>query len=858
MPESTTPRHLIIHGHFYQPPRENPWTERIDRQTGAAPYHDWNEKIAAECYVPNTCSRRLDGYGRITRLVNNYEWISFNFGPTLLTWLEEKHPVTYQRILDADRLSAARTGGHGNAIAQAYNHIIMPLATVRDQETQIRWGVRDFERRFGRAPEGMWLPETAINGTTLKILIDFGFRFIILSPHQADRTRPLQKGGRWKTVQDGSIPAGVPYRCFDRDMKYRRDEGRFIDVFFYDAPLSVDVSFNHLLRNGDTLAESILAAYQRNGGDLVTVATDGEVYGHHEPFADMALSYLIDTAAPARHLSFTNFGAYLEGHEPEWEVRLKAGDKDEGTAWSCAHGVGRWKEDCGCNVGAPPEWNQRWRRPLRRGLDALRDELSALFEHEGNALLRDPWTARDDYFAVIADRSVENAERYLSEHAARTISPEETSRALELLESQRFAQLMFTSCGWFFNDISGIESVQLLRYAARAIELAGERHRERLEKVLLGELSSAQSNMPGLGTGADIYTRAVEAVSTDMSFLAGQHAIFSHLFGEDEISSAFAYTVRTIDRIKRTAGGNSVSVGCTEIVSPYTLERHSYRYAVAVEDGASVTCRIEETGDPGAFQEAAERFRDTPEERLATDPDGIAGELVSGRRIALKDLFLEDRERILLHICKDILETVTERYEKLYEENRRLLALLKEAAIRPPRSLIVPAQAVLTRKMVREVEQWQHTLEPAGLDGIKGVISEAEAHGVEIDTTSASLVFRNLVLETVMQFEEHLDADDADALLQFVDLSHALGIDIEMHDIQNEIYHILETAVMREIELLKAEADTEAAPHSGAEAVTESGGRSGSVPDRRRAVESFLKLARRFNFNTDSYEERLP
>lgn len=838
MPESTTPRHLIIHGHFYQPPRENPWTERIDRQAGAAPYHDWNVKIAAECYVPNTCSRRLDGYGRITRLVNNYEWISFNFGPTLLSWLEEKHPGTYQRILDADRLSSARTGGHGNAIAQAYNHIIMPLATVRDQETQIRWGVRDFERRFGRAPEGIWLPETAINGTTLKILIDFGFRFIILSPHQADRIRPLQKGGRWKSVQDGSIQAGSPYRCFDRDMKCRRDERRFIDVFFYDAPLSVDMSFNHLLRNGDTFADSILAAYQRNGGDLVTLATDGEVYGHHEPFADMALSYLIDTAAPARRLLLTNFGAYLDTHEPEWEVRLKAGDKDEGTAWSCAHGVGRWQEDCGCNVGAPPEWNQKWRNPLRRALDGLRDELSALFENEGGVLIGDPWTARNDYFAVIADRTVENTERFISEHASRAISPEERSRALALLESQRFALLMFTSCGWFFNDISGVESVQLLRYAARAIELAGAGHRERLEKSFLDELSAANSNVPDQGTGADIYTRAVEAVSTDMPFFAGQHAIFSHLLGADEISRTFAYTVRTIDRIERSAGENSVSAGCIEIISPYTLDRRIYRYAVAVEDGASVTCRVENIEEPAAFSGTAERFRGMPEERISADPSGIADELVSGRRIELRDLFIEDRERILLHICKDILETVTDRYDKLYEENRRFLGLLKEAAIKPPRSLSVPAQAVLTRKLVREVERWQHTLEPAGLDGIKGVVSEAEAHGVEIDTTAASLVFRDLVHETVMQFEERLDAGDADALLQFVELSHASGIGIEMHDIQNEIHHILETTVSAEIERLSRNPQED--------------------PEARRAIEEFLKLARRFNFNTGPYEERLP
>ena len=847
MPEHEHHKHLVIHGHFYQPPRENPWTDRIDRQDGAAPYHDWNEKITAECYTPNTCSRRLDGYGRITKLLNNYEWISFNFGPTLLSWLEAKHPGTYGKILDADRRSAGRLG-HGNAIAQAYNHIIMPLATRRDQETQIRWGVRDFERRFGREPEGIWLPETAINEALIDILIEFGFRFIILSPHQADGVRTIRSSGRWKNVQDGSVPTGVPYRCFGHGPSGKRDTRRFIDVFFYDASLSVDVSFNHLLRNGDSLATAISASYARDNSDLAVIATDGEIYGHHEPFADMALSYLADVAAPAGGIAMTNFGAYLDTHEPEWEVHLKPGRNGEGTAWSCAHGMGRWKEDCGCNVGAPAGWNQKWRSPLRTGLDALRDELAAAFEQSGAGLFADPWKARDEYSAVILERSVEKAERFVGEHAPRELAPEERSRALSLLESQRFAQLMFTSCGWFFNDISGVESVQLLRYAARAIELADGERRERFETLLRGELAKALSNVPEARTGADIYARGVATAAIDASFIAGQHAILAHFFGVEEASRVFKYTVRTMDRIERTGGRNSLSSGHIEIVSPYTLEHHEFQYVVAVEDAAAVTCNVKPAAEGGPFRETADRFLGMPEERFAADIARTARDEFGGRHIDLKDLFIEDRERILLHLCHGIMGSVLERYEKLFDENRSLLRLLRDAGIAPPLSLSVPVQAVLTRRLVNEVERWQPTIEPGGLGGIKEIVTDADAHGIRIDTTSASRAFRDVVLERSSRFEERLDADAADALFEFVELSHALDITIEMHDIQNEIFRILETTVGAAIESLRGAGGEAGHPEPSA----------GDGAATRRAVESFLNLARRFNFNTDSYEERLP
>ncbi len=610
-------KHLIIHGHFYQPPRENPWTEEIERQEGAAPYHDWNDKITNECYLPNALSRRLDAYGRITKLLNNYEHMSFNFGPTLASYLEERFPEVHNRIVAGDRASVKRLG-HGNAIAQCYNHIIMPLASPRDRETQVRWGVRDFERRFGRAPEGIWLPETAVNDAVLAVLVEHGLRFIVLSPHQAQRIRLLEgapgpaKGGGgsaqaktasdggWKDVSKGGIPAGFPYRCFAPGAKGKRDRRRFIDVFFFDAPLSTDVSFNHLLRNGDRFAEAIEFGYQRGGGDLVVIATDGEIYGHHEPFADMAFSYLVDAAAPRHGFAITNFAAYLEGHPPAHEVELKPGPSGEGTSWSCFHGVGRWKEDCGCSTGGTPSWNQKWRAPLRAGLAALSESLGAGYEEATKPLLADPWRARDDYIDLIEERTLETASAFVRAHAARELSGEEVSRALSLLESQRNAQLMFTSCGWFFADVSGIEATQILRYAARAIELAGPGRRTGLERRLIESLKAAVSNVPGKGTGADIYAASKKSSAVGARCIAALYAVGAHLAGGDEEAAVYGHPVRPGGATLRRLDGASIRIGTLELSSRYTLETRSFEYLLYVEGEAGFACYVREAPDGAA------------------------------------------------------------------------------------------------------------------------------------------------------------------------------------------------------------------------------------------------------------------
>lgn len=364
---------LIIHGHFYQPPRENPWTGRVDREPSAQPFHDWNERIHAECYRPNASARVVDSFGRVERVLCNYAHISFNFGPTLLSWMEQHDPVTYARIIEADKESARRHGGRGNAITQAYNHAILPLCNERDRRTQIRWGIADFQHRFKRHPEAMWLPETACNDATLGALIDERLRFVILSPYQAARARSLGEAA-WFDASDGRIDPGIPYRYFHRD-----GSGRSIAVFFYDGPISRAIAFEGVLTSSQALVTRLSHA-PGGEGRLVHIATDGESYGHHTRLGERGLAYALTVEAPAHGFAVTNYGSFLERHPPTMEVEVQAGPNGEGTAWSCSHGLGRWSRDCGCQTGGQPGWNQAWRAPLRAALDYVRDEATRHFE----------------------------------------------------------------------------------------------------------------------------------------------------------------------------------------------------------------------------------------------------------------------------------------------------------------------------------------------------------------------------------------------------------------------------------------------------------------------------------------------
>src|SRR5438477_1183928 len=492
-------RYLCIHAHFYQPPRENPWLEVIELQDSAAPYHDWNQRIAAECYAPNAAARILDGEGCIRLITNNYARISFNFGPTLLSWLQAQQPETYAAIVAADRQSRERFSGHGSALAQAYNHMILPLADPRDRRTQILWGIRDFEHRFGRKPEGMWLPETAVDLEVLDILAAFGILFTILSPYQAKRTRKV-RGRAWRDASGGRVDPSMPYQV-------RLRSGRRIAVFFYDGPISRAIAFERLLERGENFAERLVSAFSdsRPWPQIVHIATDGETYGHHHKRGEMALAYALHHIETNNIAKLTNYGQYLERHPPTHEAEIW-----ERTAWSCVHGVERWNSHCGCNSGRYPNWNQYWRTPLRHAFDWLRDTAAGRFEQKGGEIFKDPWQARNEYINVILNRWPDNTEKFFQKQTTHELSPDERITALKLMEMQRHAMLMYTSCGWFFDELSGIETTQVIQYAARMVQLANDLFQRDFEPEFLNRLANARSNIPEHCDGRCVYQKFVK------------------------------------------------------------------------------------------------------------------------------------------------------------------------------------------------------------------------------------------------------------------------------------------------------------------------------------------------------------
>lgn len=703
--------HIVIHGHFYQPPRESPWTGVIPRQPSAAPARDWNERVCDECYRPNARSRVLGAGNRIADIVNNYTYMSFDFGPTLLAYLEKQAPGVYRQILAGDRAGARLRGGHGNAIAHVYNHVILPLANYRDKRTQIAWGLRDFEWRFGRRSESIWLAETAVNLETIRLLIEFGIRYIILSPFQALRARPLDRLA-WSDARGGRIDPRRAYRFFLKDARRHRIPDRSIDIFFYDGQLASDVSFNHLLRSAPGFAERLAQAGGDGAGEpqLVSVATDGEVYGHHEPFGDMCFSYLVRHEAPVRDFRLSNYGALLERRPPAWEVDLDFGENDEGTAWSCAHGVGRWERDCGCSTGGQPGWNQKWRTPLRRGFDMARDRLSEVFLEQAAPLVRDAWEARDDYIHVLLDPSPGTRSAFLAQHARRALDDAERVRIWSLLESQRYALYMYTSCGWFFADVSGIETVQNMCYAARAIELAQPWLKMDVESVLLEYLAEARSNLPEMGHGADVYRRFVAAQRVPPVAVAGDLALAAAVLHREPEARRFRFDAVThaFRRAERPAQNHQPlhsDHARLELIDRETgartfWETHVYGgrladfrcYALplapAREGRAAPGPGVEAIGDPSALREPLE----PPEESDIAARPGVA-------RFALTDLIAEGRERIIASAYETILERQDRALTAIHEESRDLLRTFRRAGTAAPPVLEAVAAHVLTRAL---------------------------------------------------------------------------------------------------------------------------------------------------------------
>lgn len=759
--------YVTVHGHFYQPPRENPWTGRIPRHPGAAPFSDWNARIGAECYAPNGRSRVLDEAGRIEEIVNNYEWIHFDFGPTLLRWMSVEMPDAYASLLEADRRSSVRLSGHGNAVAQAYNHTILPLATYREKRTQILWGLRDFEHRFGRPSESIWLPETAIDEETLRVLIEFGLRYIVLAPHQARRIRPIS-GGAWTDASGGRIDPTRPYRIHVRS---GHGTPAHIDAYFYDGPVSAAISFDHLLRSAEGLADRLQSAGRGTAPSaMVNVATDGEIYGHHEPFGDMCLAYLVTREGPLRGFRFINYGYHLEQHPPELEVELDQGEHGDGTSWSCAHGVARWKRDCGCSTGGKPGWNQRWRSPLRKGLERLRDRLLEAYITSTSETLLDPFAARDDYIDVLL-RGDDAREAFLARHARRSLSDREEALVWRMLEAQHQSMLMFTSCAWFFADVSGIEVQQNLCYAARAIELAQPYTPADLEDLLLSYLAEAKSNIPAIGSGADVWARYVRPQAKRTSAFALEAAAALAARGSASGVSSPAVSVSVDGAVNGNLRESGIRATIT-VVDRGTCE--SARFAVKAERDDKTLLRLEAS-------------RIDPE--VTSRPPGV--EIATAL-----DLPDEIQAMVIRELLKDILAREAERFDAIFESSRFLL----ESYGRRDPSLLPPIFHALASDVVnRRIRQAAETLSrvtPASLggttlrDALGDLMSQAGAVGVEPDSRSVAALVE-LALSVQLAQPPSVTSSGIEQCLSLIRICDSDGIKIQRTHLEEMVYALL-------------------------------------------------------------------
>jgi alpha-amylase/alpha-mannosidase (GH57 family) len=684
-------RYVCVHGHFYQPPREHPWLEVVQLTDAAYPFHDWNERITAECYEPNTRARILDGQGRITRIVNNYARISYNVGPTLLAWLQDAHPATYRGILDADRRSMARFGGHGSAMAQVYNHMIMPLANARDQRTQVRWGVRDFTHRFGRAPVGMWLAETAVDEATLELLAEHDIRFTVLSPYQAARTRPLGEAA-WHDVHGARVDPTMPYLV-------SLPSGRTIVVFFYDGPISRAVAFEGLLDSGPRFERRLLEGFNdRPRPQLVTIATDGESYGHHHRHGEMALADALQRLARRDDVRVTNYAQFLASFPPTHEAQIVPN-----SSWSCAHGVERWRSDCGCTTGTPGR-HQRWRAPLRDALDLLRDELASRFEDAAGDLLTSPWDARDDYIEVVLDRNPERIEAFLATHARHALSDDERRRAIQLLEAQRHAMLMYTSCGWFFDEISRPEPLQVLRYAARAIQLARLVLEPNallvdattdLEDAFLARLALAESNEPRYRTARGVYEQRVVPRVTELPQVGAHFAISSLFLSYQEAEHIGAYEVVREDYNLREAGRARLAFGRLMVRSTIDLTSLEIEFGVVHLGDHNVACGIRPRGDEVRYQELARELEGHFETADFPEIIRTIDERFGGHPYSLRTLFRDEQQRILDTMLTATIEEAENVYRGTYRSRAPMMRFLAEVDASIPSALLRAAEIVL-------------------------------------------------------------------------------------------------------------------------------------------------------------------
>jgi len=770
--------YLTIHGHFYQPPRENPWIEAIEVQESAAPFHDWNERVNFECYNPNGVSRIVNSHNKIMDIVSNYQKMSFNFGPTLLSWMETHDPASYERIVEADTLSVQEHNGHGNALAQVYNHIILPLANQRDKHTQIQWGIKDFVYRFGRKPEGMWLAETAIDYDTVDELIECGIKFTVLSPFQAEKVRILNdKHANWVGVGSGNVDPGRAYRCFSKT-----NPDKYIDLFFYDGAISKSVAFDNLLENGEKFIHRLkdgISPY-RDYNQLVHIATDGESYGHHTKFGDMALSYILQSRVEQEGFKLTNYAEYLSLEPPKMEVEIKPV-----SSWSCCHGVERWNSDCGCQTGGQPNWNQKWRRPLREALDYLRDELVVVFEKYGAEYFNDVWKTRNDYIDVILDRNEDNTLRFIKKHQKTVLSKDDIIRAIKLLEMQRQALLMYTSCGWFFCELSGIETVQILKYAARAIQLAQEFVDYDIENKFTDILQNAKSNIVELGSGKDIYHKFVKPSVVDVKQFISHWAITSLYRNYDNETDLYCWTIKKKDYRLSKKGRTNLVVGRVVATSKITLEEYDMIFAVIHFGNDEYQCAVRNMNDIMEYNNIKSKLGETFDKEPLTETVRLVDEYFGKKYYTLRDLFSKEKKEILFDILADKHEKFIDVFRTLYLEGRQPIKQLKDVGIDVPVEFKIIAEFVLSKQFNDTIRNAENIFADEVMQKCLKFMEEAQKLSVELFKEPSQKIFEGKIMRNLVRLTDGFDPPQARKLFNILSASKQLDIRPNIREAQN-------------------------------------------------------------------------
>ncbi len=732
-------RYACVHGHFYQPPRENPWTGAVERQPSAGRDHDWNARIARECYVPNGEARVVDGEGRITDIVDNYAWMSFNFGPTLLAWFEKAQPAAYARLIEADRESAKRLDGHGNALAQAFHHAILPLCSPRDRVTEIRWGLADFRKRFGREAEGLWLPECATDEATMAAVAAEGVKFVILEPHQADAVRPLS-GGAWKNASDALRP-GAPYLWTDGKAK--------LAVFFYDGPLSRSVAFERSMSDSKAFAARVLSRLPATAEDgLALLATDGESYGHHESFAEMGLAHFLRYALPAAGVEPVNLAWYLARNPPKSEVRLRAG----GTSWSCAHGVERWRSACGC--GEVGGGSLDWRAPLRAALERLRDDLAAVCEKNAAGLIPDLWAARDAYVEVVLDRTEARVSSFLAEHAPGAKDEGGRVKAMTVLELQRNALMMFTSCGWFFDNLSRLEPVQVLLYAARALELARE-----LGADLEAPFVTALKDETG------VWEKLVKPQIVTPDHVAAHYAV-SLLFEDQPPAMVHHHRADSERFTRRVEGGVTVAAGRAAFTDGCTGARWTRAFFAAVLKGQRVQTFVCSGDLPDS------RFESLLHAAAGT---GDAGDLPPGRLFLLRDLRPDEREKVLTKVLKRRLVRWEDAGRDQLEDALTLAEQFRGLGLPLPAGLDEETGLSLAHALADAARRFADDGFGA-LDQLRNVAARAKTAGVAASAARAEEPFARGVDRLLAGLENGRAEESAEELVAAAEAADAAGL----------------------------------------------------------------------------------